>query len=676
MPTFLNAPAALWAAAFTVPPLIALYFLKLRRQERIVPSTLLWRRAVMDLQVNAPFQRLRRNLLLLLQLLILAVLCLALARPVVDSTVKAGKLTVLLIDRSASMAAVDVGAARSRLDIAKSRAKDLIATLDRDAAAMVIAFDDEPQLIQTFTADAQLLRSAIDTIAQTDRGSSLKLAYKMAEAPATFVEAQLRANVTPEVFLLSDGRVADADSLRLSGRLTFDRIGSDQTPNVGIVALDAKRDYEKPNHVEVFARLANFGPDPVSPMVQLSVDGQVAQISGVDLLPERWDEPTRRAYLDAHPAGARDAVWFTLDLDRSAVIEVRQLPPPGDALAADDAAWVVVPPPRPLRLMLVTRGNYFLEKLAAALKVDSPATVTPAAYESSFYADGPANPAHFDVIVFDRYQPDRLPDSGAFIYFGVVPKPLSGWTTPNAAGAPREIEDISILDWRRDHPMLRHLSLSRLYIARALALKVPPEAEILVDGDKGPLIVLAREGRRTHLVIAFDLLQSTWPVHHASFPLFMHNAMQYLALGADMAIRRAHTPGDAPVIPRAALDRAGLDRAGLDRAGFTGPVRLIGPGLDRPLTLSPTGDGVLPALEKVGLYRTEPALAPYSPIAVNLLNPIESDLSPADHAPGGVGRTVSGARSAARRELWRYLLAAAIPLLLLEWFIHTRRAHL
>src|SRR3954449_2056 len=106
-PKFLNPWAALAGAAIFIPLLLILYFLKLRRREMTVPSTLLWKKAIQDLQVNAPFQKLRRNLLLLLQLLLLLLLLLALSRPVTNFTPGAGKTTVILIDRSASMAAKD-----------------------------------------------------------------------------------------------------------------------------------------------------------------------------------------------------------------------------------------------------------------------------------------------------------------------------------------------------------------------------------------------------------------------------------------------------------------------------------------------------------------------------------------------------------------------------------------
>src|SRR6188768_2553108 len=158
-PTFLNPWMAALAAGIVIPALLVLYFLKLRRRELAVSSTLLWKKAVQDLQVNAPFQRLRRNLLLLLQLLLLFLLLLAFSRPVTHFTPGAGQISVLLIDRSASMATRDPDLkGKTRLEEAKRRAKDLAETLGKNSQAMVIAFDETAEIMQTFTGNISDLK--------------------------------------------------------------------------------------------------------------------------------------------------------------------------------------------------------------------------------------------------------------------------------------------------------------------------------------------------------------------------------------------------------------------------------------------------------------------------------------------------------------------------------------
>src|SRR2546429_2455502 len=101
------APLALAGLAF-VPLVLAFYLLKLRRDERPVPSTLLWQRLVADVEANAPWQRLRRSLLLLLQLLLVLVLVLLAARPFLERPAGLARDLILIVDTSASMGATDV----------------------------------------------------------------------------------------------------------------------------------------------------------------------------------------------------------------------------------------------------------------------------------------------------------------------------------------------------------------------------------------------------------------------------------------------------------------------------------------------------------------------------------------------------------------------------------------
>lgn len=665
-PTFLNPLPAIIAAGIVAPLLLVLYFLKLRRQERAVSSTLLWKKAVMDLQVNAPFQKLRRNLLLILQMLLLLLLCLALGRPVMNYTPGVGKTTVFLIDRSASMATKDPQLnGKTRLEEAKRRAKDLASTLDRNASAMVIALDDSAETVQPFTSDAAAVRRAIDSIQQTDRRTRLKLAYQLADAQANFNPEQLRANATkPEVLLFSDGRVLDApDELRLTGDLKYERIGDDDAPNIAIVALSAKRNYERPTEVQIFARLANYGPRPASADVQLSIDGQVSKVAGVTLAPERWSD---EAWVKAHPGekddnfAAKDSVEFTVDLTSSATIKVEQMNRDNDALSADDSAAVIVPPPKALAVLLVTDGNYYLEKVLSSLDLQKPDTMLPTAYETK-------KPTNYDVIIFDRYQPKILPPSGSFIYFGAAP-PESKLAAAKENGQPVILDDQGVLDWKRDHPILRHLSLARLFFARSIKLDVPVEAEVLMDGLKGPLIVLYRDGRNTHLVVASDVLQSDWPLK-VSFPVFMHNALQFLAVGSEMDVRQSYEPGATPRISRVNLQKLGPD---------VKKIKLTGPGGSRDVPITEGGDFALPALDHVGIYTTEPAVPQFESIAVNLLDGNESNVLPLeDRPPGGVGEVVERAGTKSRLELWWWIVAcAALPLLLIEWWVYTRRVHL
>ena len=110
--SFTNPMMLLWLGV--AAPIVALYFLKLRRRKLQVSSTWLWSRSIQDLQVNAPFQKIRRSLLLLLQLLLVALAALALAGPIGRASPPDQKRWVFIIDRSASMQLTVVKPSRLR----------------------------------------------------------------------------------------------------------------------------------------------------------------------------------------------------------------------------------------------------------------------------------------------------------------------------------------------------------------------------------------------------------------------------------------------------------------------------------------------------------------------------------------------------------------------------------
>src|SRR5215472_13066842 len=117
--TFLT-PLAL-ALGVSLPIVVVFYLLKVRRHDEEVSSTFLWNDLIRDLAAHEPLQRLKWNLLLLLQLIGLALITFAVARPFSQQVGEKPVQAILLLDGSASMQAKDVQPSRFAKAVAAAR---------------------------------------------------------------------------------------------------------------------------------------------------------------------------------------------------------------------------------------------------------------------------------------------------------------------------------------------------------------------------------------------------------------------------------------------------------------------------------------------------------------------------------------------------------------------------
>jgi Ca-activated chloride channel family protein len=199
----------------------------------------------------------------------LLAMLLALAGPILSLTRGAGQRYVLLIDRSASMNATDIEP--SRLEAAKKQAKVFVESMrskgffslsDRSDQTMVIAFDNHAKVMCNFTSDKRQLIWAIDAITAGDGDSSLGEAVVVARAFAQSPGGEegdpgnIRSAEEPaQLVLFSDGQIRDVDQVVVgSDELIFHSIGK-SPENVGITAMQARRTYENPDEINVFASL-------------------------------------------------------------------------------------------------------------------------------------------------------------------------------------------------------------------------------------------------------------------------------------------------------------------------------------------------------------------------------------------------------------------------------------
>ncbi len=655
-------------AGLAVPALLLFYFLKLRREEAAVSSTLLWKQAVQDLQVNSPFQRLRNNLLLWLQLLALLIAALCLWQPVMRWAKTEETTTILLMDQSASMATVEADG-RTRLEHAKEQARTYIDNLDEASKAMIIAFSDRARVVSPFDTDKAKLTQQINDLEQTTSASRLGEAIELAETYGTRQIISLAGGkdmpaVAPtdpaDLMLFSDGRIEDADEVVLRrGNMRLCRIG-ETADNVGIIRFMARRNFDRPEQLSLFAQVANYGPQPMTTDLELRLDGRTETVTEVQLAaaPQGDRAPSTRpgAADEETPtptpeeAGAVRRVSFDVSFDRGGVVEL--LLPRRDALATDNRAWLVVEPPRRVDVLLVSAGrNYFLRHGLNSAVPRTCDVVEPEVFESRRAELAPDGRMRYDVVVMDRYAPDDLPQ-GNYLFFGAVPK-IEGVSD---AG---EVEGQYIYDWDEQHPVLRYVVLNYLRVAKWRRMKMPEHAVPLVEGEDTTVVasLSARDSR--FLIVAFNLYDSNWPLQE-TFPVFMRNAIRYLAESITGGPAQSLSPGSALVIPVP---------AGADSVTVTRPD-----GQTDRIDAEDRATAYYPNTQRPGVYRVEPSEEGYGAFAVNLLNPTESNVRPHESFHVGAEEVVSA--SSIRREnkpLWPWLLLAGLVILVLEWLVYNRR---
>jgi len=648
--------AALIAGAVAVPALVLLYFLKLKRRQVPVSSTLLWKRAVQDLQVNAPLRLPRKNILLLLQLLALAALLVALGRPVLSLDTSPPRRVVLLIDQSASMRATD--ASPTRLAEAKRQAREVLESLragstwsfgSRPDEAMVITFAGRARVLCNYTADKAQLAAAIDSIEETDGETLLADAVAVARAYATPAGAEDKgrsAESPARLDLFSDGRIADLDRVIVApGEINFHSIGR-TADNVAIVALQARRSFENPEALNVFVDLANYGSEAVACEVQLAIDANVRGVQAVTV-PPRPARPPGDAGKPGHTV-----VSFVLAHAGAGVMEARLLRP--DALASDNAVWAVLAPVKPLAVLLVTEGN---PPLRSALKSCAPArldAIRPADFDRLYGAAG-APEMPYDLVVLDRHAPDRLP-RGNYLVFGRPPA-VSG------AHVEGELKNRWMVDWRSRHPALNFVNLDNVLVAKAHRMVLPRDATVLAEFEDAPAMAEVRRQGGVMLLVSFDTLQSSWPFD-AGFVMFCCNVVNYIG--------REAAEGQAPGL-KVGQPLSVRVAPGVRQATVTTPD-----GATARVESSPSGAVRYGATWRAGVYRLAVEGGAEHLFALNLLDAAESDIGAARELvfPGQVVKAEEGGPARANQELWPFLVLLGLAIVYIEWYVYNAKARL
>lgn len=598
--SFVNLGGLLWLIPLA-GIIIALYLLKMRRKDVRVPATFLWPPLIYEIRANALFQKLKFSWLLVLQLLALLLVVLAFARPQIRQQGLGGAVTVVILDSSASMSANDVSG--TRFDRAKKIAEEIVGSVKIGDRIALIEAGPTPRVVSPLSGDSGKMRRALGSVqpsdAETDVGEALRLA-------ATLTAKQEQARIV----LLSDGVFTEVRNFEAPNgtELVFQKIG-ERSRNLAITALGvANRDTGR----ELFVGVKNYGVDAISGKLTLYADGKSYDSFEIEVKPGQTEGKARTA-----PKTAK-------------VIEARLVA--DDMLKSDNYAVALTDPGSSLKVLIVGKGDFFLER---ALSLDPRVLLE----KSTTLPSG----GDWDIVVFDGVPEQPTKARGVLTFAGATDsspvRKVGSLSKPTFAAAEQD-------------PLVEAVDLDPTYVETAEKVTARADGKVVATfRDSSPAIVTSRAGGKNKIYVAFAPQESDFPLQ-IGFPIFLSNALEFLVPKSAQSKELSVTAGRTFGIPTTSMNSMII-------SGPTGEHEL------KPVG----GRYVVRDTRVVGEYKLGDKR-----LFATMRSDVESKIAPSDSVLIGKN-AVKDAGSALRlADMWRWILVFALLVLAGEWWLFTRRS--
>lgn len=616
-------------------PIVILFILKTRLRRENIATLLFWDQIFDEKRQRSLWQRLRHILSLLLQLAFLLLVVAALVDPLWKWQQRQRRQVVLVLDNSASMAAVDA-AGRSRWELAQQVALDRVAELREGDEIALMTAGGMVSVAVGMSDFGPTVDDAVRAVQLTDAPARIDDAIVAARRLAS--DEQRR-----EIIVVSDACFEAADQRADEPDVQLFSVG-ERLDNVAITSFQTRRSLIDPIGFAVLVEVENFGEVPVECRLRITLGDEL-----VDVLPLRLepDKPWRKMIEQASAGGG--ILQAALDVV--------------DALPTDNVARAILPRRAAIPVTLVTdRESLYLRSVLEAIPL----------VELNVSNRPPRAPAAGGFTVLHQTVPDALPSGPLLVIDPQADSSL--WRL----GPPLDLPIIS--EQAEDSPLLSHVRLTNVALPGGRAIEIDGEAEPLLSTPEGATLmasVLRPEGRT--VVLSANLDDGDLPLRIA-FPVMMTNAVNWF-LGQTGELHKAIPTGEIATVatsvavdsPAAASEHVSHLLLSPDGApltvGMDQGIATIGPLLDGGIYQLGPEASLVSASDADATMRFSGEDPLVTEIAVNLADREESDLRPRTHS---LATTAAAARRGAR-SLWFYLTLAALGLIVGEWFLYQRR---
>jgi hypothetical protein len=252
------------------------------------------------------------------------------------------------------------------------------------------------------------------------------------------------------------------------------------------------------------------------------------------------------------------------------------------------------------------------------------------------------------------------------LFLGRVP-PVEGWSAGEKQGPP------VIIDVDQAHPLTQLINMNNVRIAEGRAIKGPTGSTTLMEADIGAVFVIGPRGGFEDAVLGFELysqnaddrtvVNSDWPIRR-SFPVWALNCVKYLG-GVRTSIAAPNTQPGSPIALKSTLPVETLLVKSPRGEYFTTPREA-----QNTFIFSQTNElGVYDVREGTGQQATQQ-------FAVNLFDGAETNLNRRNIEIAYEEVKTQTGRTPKRQEWWKWIVLAALGVLLFEWYVYNRRVYL
>ncbi len=619
-----------WAPLVLVPILLYLF----RPRPRTVRTSTLpfFKWLAREHQDSAWLRWLKHLLSLLLSILVILAAAAALAHLVVAPSAESLRTVVILVDRSASMAA-KTEKGPSRLDEAVSRIEDRLAGLSAGIGVIVMAYDRRPEVLLSRSMDPRQVHRALAKIAvrpiEGDPAEALRLARRLAalETPASIWHATDAADETPttnDEARITNDEAGTTDSVAVEHL----SVAMEQPVNVGITAFRLRRVPLARARFDAFVQVHCVGSRPVDANLDIEVDGNLVAPRKLTLQP-----------------GGREKLLIPLDAeqDTDKVLSLK-LSAAGDVLEFDNVVHGRIPPLRPVEVLWICESpdespDPFTELALSSLGVDGDLEVLqgpPSAW--------PPKDA-VDVAIFDGWLPEKWP----------ADVPVIGINPPGSLGPVRAVPirggGLPLDSLRapgQGHALLYGVATGRVAVTQTAVVEAGGPLESLWVGPQGPVLLAGEIRGQRVVVMGFSPQHSEQLPFMASYPLLIGNAI-YWAAETELESARGMNRRTGQLVELQGKTLTWLDPAHKEAAKTTEKL-----------------EGRSAELDRIGLWRTEAGESG----SAALLS-VEETLIPAQQKDAPTARDAQQTARLFRGDLAPVLLWGVLALFVVEsWLFH------